>query len=427
MEIKPTLHKLSNGISVILDPMDVETDEVCICFKTGSLDEEESERGLTHFCEHMFFKGTPRFPSAQLARDYIADKGAYINAYTGYDKLRFCGRVVSKNLYSLLDFWADALENSLFDSNEIETERGVVLDELRRSLSYVERLQLFFINKMLYKIDVPDGTVVLGTPESIKSFTRKQIVDFIARRLSAKNCLICVSGKIDNQDELLKKIEARFNFLPTHDVKQKRIWHYHPFAGCKIMEKLNNVKLDVLFPRLWKNTIENQYKDSCIASFENVLRERLTDVLREEHGLVYGVETVYYGECFEPVNGVTTQTAPENMARVMALIAKTAHQVYTTGCPTENDLRKHRNEMQLSNANFLESNSERCNRFVFDWVNYNQMYDHKKMCELEAAVTAEDVYKYTRGYFDGPMSIIAQGPKFDGNLWQIWHDNFKSK
>ena len=61
MEIKPTLHKLSNGISVILDPMDVETDEVCICFKTGSLDEEDSERGLTHFCEHMFFKGTPRF------------------------------------------------------------------------------------------------------------------------------------------------------------------------------------------------------------------------------------------------------------------------------------------------------------------------------------------------------------------------------
>ena len=109
MEINPTLHKLSNGISVILDPMDVETDEVCICFKTGSLDEEDSERGLTHFCEHMFFKGTPRFPSAQLARDYIADKGAYINAYTGYDKLRFCGRVVSKNLYFLLDFWALSL------------------------------------------------------------------------------------------------------------------------------------------------------------------------------------------------------------------------------------------------------------------------------------------------------------------------------
>ena len=91
MKFEPTLHKLSNGVTVILDPMDVATDEVCICFRTGGFDENPSEYGITHFCEHMFCKGTPRFPTARIAKDYIANNGGDINAATSPRRLRFVG------------------------------------------------------------------------------------------------------------------------------------------------------------------------------------------------------------------------------------------------------------------------------------------------------------------------------------------------
>ena len=157
MQYNATLHKLSNGITVILDPMEVATDEFSICFHTGGKDEKPDEYGITHFCEHMFCKGTPRFPTARIAKDYLADNGGTTNAQTGLSRIEFVGRIVARNLNILIDFIADRLQNSLFDEKTIENERGVITEELHRALSRDNiKMQIFHENshQSIFKIRV---------------------------------------------------------------------------------------------------------------------------------------------------------------------------------------------------------------------------------------------------------------------------------
>ena len=426
MKFEPTLHKLSNGVTVILDPMDVATDEVCICFRTGSRDEKPDEYGITHFCEHMFLKGTARFPSMRAGDDYIADYGGDVNAATSMTFLRFTGRVVDENLMVLLEFWVDKLKNVMFDETEIEKERGVILDELRQRLSDNNVKAQKFIYEKLFGFNLPNGKVILGTPGNIKRFTRADMMNFVSKRMSAKNCLICISGKIKNQKKLLTDLEKLFAFLPTHKVTNNNSLKYTPCVTHNYIPDTKNVIIELLFPTLWPYTASNFFKkDSCVAKFERHLRERLFDALRSEKGLTYGVYTDEYVDIKTPLTGLQTETAPKNVSSVVATIAKTAYNVYTKDLPTANDLRKYINHNKLGRANFLESNSYRCDQLVSDWIRFNRLHDFYEQCRLSDSVTVKDVFKYTRGYFDGPMSIITHGPKFNGDLRQIWKNNFK--
>ena len=426
MKFEPTLHKLSNGVTVILDPMDVATDEVNICFRTGGFDESPTEYGITHFCEHMFCKGTPRFPTARIAKDYIANNGGDINAATSPRRLRFVGRIVAENLMVLMDFLADRIKNSLFDNDVLENERGPILDELRRSLSDNDIKRWIFTNRELLGMDVPNGKITLGTPENIKRFTRQDLLNFSSKRMSAKNCLICISGKIENQNDLLKDLEELFNFLPTHDVKNIYPLKYNPHVAHNYMPDTENVVIEVLFPTLWPDKPEYIYQDLCVGKFDRYLRERLFDVLRSDKGLTYGCRVgISYGDNKTDLTRITTETAPEYVTDMVALIAKTAYKVYTDDLPNTQKLAQYTNQNKLGRADFLERNTKRCDQLIGDWLCWGVLSDPIHNWQMSDSITTEDVKKYTRGYFDGPMSIITHGPKFDGDLMQIWKDNFK--
>lgn len=425
MRFEPTLHKLSNGVTVILDPMDVATAEVSVCFRTGALDEKTNEYGLTHFCEHMFCKGTPRFPNKRNAMDYIADNGGFANAQTSLFRLEFVGRIIAKNLPVMIDFLVDEIQNPLFGTEQIESERGVIVEELQKSLSRASVKMRTFVDRNLYNLYIPNGQLVLGSAETINSFTRDQILDFVSRRLSAKNCLVCISGKIEDEAELLRKLEESFSFLPTHDISVRRDADYTPHILHNFMPERKAVTTEILFPDLWDDTSDNAYQNICVGKFKQCLRQKLFDVLRSENGLTYDVGMVGYGTRFSGTSGPSIETSPENVARVVALTAKTAHMVYSENLPTDDDLTRYRNQNELDDANFLENNADRCERLVSDWLYWDTLYDFNKHKQMSDSVTSADVVKYTRGYFDGAMSIITHGPKFDGDLKQIWYDNFK--
>ena len=150
MKFEPQLHKLPNGITVILDPMDLETVTFKVLFRTGSRDEKPNEYGLTHFCEHMLCKGTPRFPDRKSAEEYLDYYSATRNACTGNAQLSFYGRIIAENTEKLVDFIGDQLQNSLFDPKKIDIEHGVVCDELRRALDNPFRQYDDFLSKTLF-------------------------------------------------------------------------------------------------------------------------------------------------------------------------------------------------------------------------------------------------------------------------------------
>lgn len=424
MKYNPSLHKLSNGITVILDPMDIETVSVKVCFQTGMRDEKPNEYGLTHFCEHMLCKGTKKLPNKKAIDDYMDYNGATRNAGTGQTEIAFYGRVLAENVNVLVDFFADALQNSLFDEKKIEIERNVICDERRRALDQPGNQFGDFISENLFNYTI-FSIRGIGSEENIRSFTRNQMLEFIARRFSAKNCIICLSGRLDNPSEVLKNIERGFAFLPTHDVSQNTDITYTPTIAHNSVAGKNNVKLKIVFPGIWSNRLEHKFNKICCRRFERFMNEKILNVLRQENGLVYGGGlTVLGNETFE-VRGFETETSAENIKKVVALIAKNAYDIYNNLDITAEDLDRDNRIDKLGDANWLESSIARRDTLISEYKLYGQLYDYYEAVRLFEKITPADVYKYSRGYFDGQMSIVTQGADYDADLKAVWDENFR--
>ena len=425
MKIEPKLYRLSNGIPVILDPMDLETVAVKIAFDTGSRDEKPSEYGITHFCEHVFCCGSSRFPNKKDRKDFLENHCGTINASTGFTTLSFYGRIIAENLSILTDVLADMLNNALFDKKQIDLERGTIIDEMRRGLDKPDRQLRDFVYKNAFDACVPNGTLTLGNEETIKSFTPEQLREYANKHMSTKNCTITISGRILDTDKTIKQLDKLFAFLPVHDVLKDTSKKYTQFIGHNIIAANKNVKINVLWPALFKDLYENIYKNKCVGRFESFLRRELMEILRNKNGLVYGVGLADYGYPHNEIVGIGTETSVENLPRVVALIAQTAYRVYNEHPIDQNELDKMFNLGRLGDADFLESSTSRCDQFNFFYRWYGRVYDFYESVKQKKSITPEDVIKYTNGYFDGPMSIITQGADFDCDLRQIWIDNFK--
>ncbi|MBQ4130635.1 MAG: insulinase family protein [Alphaproteobacteria bacterium] len=419
MKYNPTLHRLSNGVAVILDPMEVETASVAVSFKTGSWDEKPNEYGITHFCEHMLCKGTTRFPTRTAIQDFLDEHAGMTNATTSPTELRLHGRIIGENLDKLIDVLSDQLQNSLFLPERIELERLVILDELRRSQD--NRPGPAFVWQTLFNQSVSNRT--LGPADNIKSFSREQMLDWLGQRLSAKNCTIAISGKISDPSSVLDLLEQKFNFLPTHDVSHLAEPTYHPVNAHDSSRKTRNVNLLVAIPKRFKMDNSMLFERACERRFKICLEKELFEEVRQKHGLVYGISVGAIGQN-NGVHTIETECSPENIARVTELIAQTCNRVYNSGVPTDEWLQRYVNSCKLGDADWLDAPQKRLDSLVNHFSKNNKLYDFFNDVKLTDSITAKDVQKYSRGFFDQPMSIVTAGPAYDANLAQIWKQNF---
>lgn len=424
MNYNPTLHKLSNGVTVILDPMDLETVNVKVLFRIGSRDEAPHEYGITHFCEHMLCKGTTRFPTQRHLKEYLEYHGGARNASTGNNRITFYGRIIAENLNILIDLIGDQIQNSLFDPEKIELERKVIADERRRALDNPGRQFGDFISGKLFNYAVFSYRT-LGPFENIASFSRAQMLGFLARRLSAKNCIIGISGKINDIDGVLKHLEKTFAFLPFCAVDENTAITYTPQIAHNLQSDKKNIKLDIYFPEIFDATYENRFKNMCVAKFKRHLIQELQQVVRQQNGLVYGLGSCDLGNEKMSVTGISTETAAENIAQVVKLIASTSHKIYSQNTITDETLNRFRNMNKLSRADFLESPSQRCDTLISEYRWYDRLYDFYETKKMSDSITRDDVIENSRGFFAGPMSIMTQGADFKDDLNAIWIENFK--
>ncbi len=424
MKYNPTLHKLSNGVTVILDPMDLATTSVKVFFNTGSRDEAPHEYGLTHFCEHMLCKGTQRFPNKKSIDDYLDYHGGTRNASTSSGSLSFYGRIVAENLHVLIDFIGDQLQNSLFDSDKLEIERRVICDELRRALDNPGRQFDDFMSDKLFG-GRTFSTRNLGTLDTINSFTRDQIMEFISRRLSAKNCIIGISGKISDPDATLAQLEKSFSFLPTHDVAVNTDIPYTPCVAHDSRPDKNNVRLRILMPDIWPMIFDNHFKNICVGRFERFMNKRISDILRQDNGLVYGFGGLNVGNEHHYWNGFATETSADNIERVVALIAQNAYQIYNNLDITADDLDRFSRKDALGDADWLESATRRRDKLISFYRQHQRLYDFDWDLKMFNKISVNDVVENSRGYFNGPVSIITHGADFQTDLMDVWQNNFK--
>lgn len=201
---------LENGLRIITVPQEnTQAVTVLVLVGTGSKYETKDINGISHFLEHMYFKGTKKRPSTVAIAEPLDKVGGIYNAFTSEEYTGYFAKVASSHLDLVLDWVSDIYLDSLLPEKEIEKERGVIIEEINMYLDtpmlYIGELW----KKLLYG-DQPAGWEVVGTKENIAKIKREQILNYLKSQYVASNTIICVAGKISSS-QIINKIKKYFS------------------------------------------------------------------------------------------------------------------------------------------------------------------------------------------------------------------------
>jgi len=205
---------LDNGLRVITSAMP-HSRSVCLAILVGagSCYESNEEAGISHFAEHLFFKGTQRRPTSMEITQDIEGLGGIINGGTDKEVTIFWCKVASPHFPIALDVLSDLLLNSRFDEKDIERERQVIIEEINMNMDLPQQRVGMLIDELLWP-DQPLGRDVIGYRETVSSMTRKQFTDYLARRYMPNNTVISIAGNIQHE-QAMSQIRPVFDAWPA--------------------------------------------------------------------------------------------------------------------------------------------------------------------------------------------------------------------
>jgi predicted Zn-dependent peptidase len=283
---------LPSGLRILTVPMkNTETVTVVIMIGVGSRYETEREAGLSHFIEHMMFKGTEKRPTTLDISETLDSIGGEFNAWTGVDKTMYYAKVDAKHIGTALDVVSDMYLNSKIEEAEIEREKGTIIQELNMYEDTPTVDVEIVLGNLLYKKN-PLGRSIIGFKKTIDSFKRKDFVDYISRFYVANDTVVCIAGNFDEKKALdltkqhfsgMKKgVKPRYEKVVENQKKPEL--------------KIKNKKTDQTHFIISSRAYDWSHKDRFALSLLSVIlggnmSSRLFIEVRERRGLAYHVRT----------------------------------------------------------------------------------------------------------------------------------------
>ncbi len=208
------LHRLSNGLRIVTEHMPgLKSASLGVWVTAGGRHERLEQNGIAHFLEHMAFKGTQRRSALQIA-EAIEDVGGYINAYTSREMTAYYARVLENDVPLAFDVISDIVLNPVFDPNEIEIERGVILQEIGQALDTPDDVIFDWLQEAAFP-EQALGRTILGPSERVSSFARDDLSGFVREHYAPDRMILSAAGAVDH-DEIVRLAEAAFGHLkPT--------------------------------------------------------------------------------------------------------------------------------------------------------------------------------------------------------------------
>lgn len=301
----PKIQKLKNGLRYINIPISgTKTATILVIVGTGSKYENKKNNGISHFLEHMFFKGTKKRPDTLAISSELDSMGAEFNAFTSKEYTGYWIKVDSDKLELAIDIVSDILLNSKFDTKEIEKEKGVIVEEMNmyrdNPMMFIEDL----FEECLYG-DQPAGWDTIGTKKNIAAFKRKDFMDYFKSQYGVQNTIVCVAGSL--KKGIKSQVEKYFKKLDGAKFKDKK----------PVQEKQDAPKIKVHYKKtdqtnlsLGVRAMPINHKDEYVLKVLSILlggsmSSRLFMELREKRGLAYYVRTS--AEFYTDTGYLTTQ------------------------------------------------------------------------------------------------------------------------
>lgn len=313
--------KTSSGLRLVALPMQgTGTVTVMAFVATGSRYEDPKEAGVSHFLEHLFFKGSKKRPTTLIISEALDEVGGEFNAFTSKEMTAFYAKAASKHTKLLLDVLGDMLINPLFQQKEIDRERGVVVEEMNMyedspqdSIGEQFEKQLFGEHDLARKI--------IGTKEIIGSISKKRIVQYRNRQYGAPNMVVCIAGNIEPAAALAMLKKQFSNLSKQAPIKTKE---FNGEWGTDLVS-LKVKKTDQAHMIVGGRGTSLTDADRCAVDLLSTIlggsmSSRLFIEVRERRGLAYSVHTV--AEHFVDTGYVATQIGvdPNNAEKALAVI-----------------------------------------------------------------------------------------------------------
>ena len=211
---------LPNGLRLVTIPMaDNPSATVLVMVEAGSKYETKENNGISHFLEHMIFKGTPRRPKASDLSRELDSIGAHYNAFTGQEYTGYYAKADARHLDTVIDIVSDMCQNPLLDQKEIDKERGVIVEEIRMYRDLPQRHVHDVLNRLMHG-DQPAGWDIAGTEENVRSFSREMFMKYRAENYVSSATIVIVSGSFDEKT-IEEKISKAFANIPTTKKQSK--------------------------------------------------------------------------------------------------------------------------------------------------------------------------------------------------------------
>lgn len=350
-------HVLENGLTIIGEEIPyVKSISLGAWINAGSRIEDEEISGVSHFIEHMLFKGTRNRTSKQIASE-IDNLGGQINAFTSKECTCYYVKLLDSHIDIGIDVLSDMILNSKFNEDDLDKERSVIIEELKMYEDSPEDLAYDLLTENIYKND-PLGMNIIGTEESLKRLNREKLLDYFNKYYVPNNSVIAISGNF-NFDEIINKIEEKFKVWKKRDVNVdiKKA----EFKSC-FLTKNKDIEQVNLAMSLEAVPLENDKEVYALAVINTVfggsISSRLFQKIREEKGLVYSIYSSQslYRKCGEL--GIFASMSNEHLKEVYESIIEEI-KIMKKYYLTDQEIKESKEQLKGSYILGLESTSSR--------------------------------------------------------------------
>jgi predicted Zn-dependent peptidase len=403
---------LANGVRVISEKMPhVRSVSVGIWIGSGSREEPEEIAGISHFIEHMVFKGTKKRSAEQIARS-VDSIGGGLDAFTSKELVSYNVKVLDEHLPEAFDVVADLVRNPLFQKEDIEKEKGVILEELKMEVDNPEYLIHEIFSSNFWKGHAL-GRPILGTKQTIRGFNRDKVEKYYKQFYTPSNILITAAGNLQHR-QLVQLAEDRFSDLKprTAPVIKRPPTPHAPliFRNKNSLEQLH-VYLGV--PSI---PMSHESRFACYilnAILGGGMSSRLFQNIREKQGLAYTVfsDLTMFRDagCMLIYAGTSLKSA----GKVVRSIVHELNQVKEHLAPPE-EMRRAKDHLKGSFVLGLESTSSRMGNLARQELYFKRFFSLDEMLERIDRVTPEEVRTLAEQFFDPKRMAVAMLGRLDG-------------
>jgi predicted Zn-dependent peptidase len=389
---------LPNGLTVITEEMKhIRSVSIGIWLKTGSRDEDLPWNGISHFIEHMVFKGTQHRTAEEIARQ-VDSIGGNMDAFTAKECISFSIKVLNEHVPIALDVLSDLVLNPVFDTQDISRERGVILEEIKMDEDNPDYLVHEIFTQNFWK-DHPLGRPILGTRDTVKRFDRTPVYDFYSQRFSPGNMIITAAGYL-NHDTFVELVAKHFESMKPmsngfHSSPPKIV----PKIILRNKKSLEQVQICVGVPS-YPITHQRRHTSYILNTLlGGGMSSRLFQNIRERQGLAYAIYSDLNPYRDTGCLSIYAGTSRESASKVVECVVSEFRKLKTE-MVSGDELRRSKDQLKGSLMLSLESSNARMSNLARQEMYFDHFYGLDELIAKIEAVTAEDLQELANQFFE---------------------------